>query len=93
MARVDFFLASDGRVYVNEVNTIPGFTKYLMYPKLWEASGLPYPKLIDRLVELAIERHEVRAEEGHAALSADWGAPGTGGGPTRDGRPGRSGCA
>lgn len=58
MARVDFFLDRDtGRVYVNEINTIPGFTKISMYPKLWEASGIPYPELIDRLIRLAIERH------------------------------------
>jgi D-alanine-D-alanine ligase len=57
MARVDFFLTPEGRVLVNEVNTIPGFTQISMYPKLWEASGLPYPRLIDRLVELAVERH------------------------------------
>jgi D-alanine-D-alanine ligase len=58
MARVDFLLAADsGMLYVNEANTIPGFTTISMYAKLWEASGLPYPKLLDRLVELAIERH------------------------------------
>ncbi len=58
-ARVDFFvLRKDGRVLVNEINTIPGFTKISMYPKLWEASGLPYPRLIERLVELALERYE-----------------------------------
>jgi D-alanine-D-alanine ligase len=56
MARVDFFLAGD-RVLLNEINTIPGFTPISMYPKLWEASGLAYPKLIDRLIELALERH------------------------------------
>jgi D-alanine-D-alanine ligase len=56
MARVDFFLANDGRVYLNEINTIPGFTPISMYPKLWEASGIPYAKLIDRLIELALER-------------------------------------
>lgn len=57
MARVDFFIErSTGRILVNELNTIPGFTRISMYPKLWEASGLPYPKLIERLVELAIER-------------------------------------
>jgi D-alanine-D-alanine ligase len=57
MARVDFFMdRKTGRVLVNEVNTIPGFTRISMYPKLWEASGLSYPKLIERLVELAIER-------------------------------------
>lgn len=57
MARVDFFLAKDGRVLVNEINTIPGFTNISMYPKMWEASGLSYSKLIDKLIELALERH------------------------------------
>ena len=58
MARVDFFLCRDsGRVYVNELNTIPGFTSISMYPKLWEASGVTYPELIDRLIDLALERH------------------------------------
>jgi len=58
MARVDFFLCRDtGKLYVNELNTIPGFTSISMYPKLWEASGIPYPELIDRLIELAIERY------------------------------------
>lgn len=57
MARVDCFLTKDERVIVNEINTIPGFTKISMYPKLWEVSGLPYSKLIDRLIELALERH------------------------------------
>lgn len=59
MARVDFLVSRDAsEVYVNELNTIPGFTKISMYPKLWEASGLPYSKLLDRLIELALERHE-----------------------------------
>ena len=59
LARVDFFLENEtGRVYINEVNTLPGFTQISMYPKLWEASGLPYPQLLDRLIELAIERHQ-----------------------------------
>jgi len=58
MARVDFFLErSTGRIYVNEVNTIPGFTSISMYPKLWEASGVPYRELIDRLIELALAEH------------------------------------
>lgn len=58
MARVDFFYdEASGAVYVNEINTIPGFTPISMYPKLWEASGIPYAKLIDRLIELAIEKH------------------------------------
>ena len=61
MARVDFFLErTTGRLVLNELNTIPGFTRISMYPKLWEASGLPYPKLIERLVELAIERFNDR---------------------------------
>jgi D-alanine-D-alanine ligase len=61
MARVDFFLErTTGRLLLNELNTIPGFTRISMYPKLWEASGLPYPKLIERLVELAIERFNDR---------------------------------
>jgi len=57
MARVDFFLRSDD-LWINEINTIPGFTSISMYPKLWAASGLPYPELIERLIELAIERHD-----------------------------------
>ncbi|HBV01280.1 MAG TPA: D-alanine--D-alanine ligase [Candidatus Taylorbacteria bacterium] len=56
MARVDSFLTKDGRVLVNEINTIPGFTKISMYPKLWEASGIAYPKLIDTLITLALAR-------------------------------------
>ena len=56
MARVDFFLRPNGRVLVNEINTIPGFTKISMYPKMWEASGLNYRRLIDRLIALALER-------------------------------------
>jgi D-alanine-D-alanine ligase len=58
MARVDFLLErTTGRLYINEINTIPGFTSISMYPKMWEQSGLAYPKLIDRLIELARERH------------------------------------
>jgi D-alanine-D-alanine ligase len=61
MARVDFFFEEAGRGFlVNELNTIPGFTPISMYPRLWEVSGLPYPKLIDRLIELALERQERR---------------------------------
>jgi D-alanine-D-alanine ligase len=63
MARVDFFLEESGRgLLVNEVNTIPGFTPHSMYPRLWEASGVPYPELIDRLVALALERHRRRSQ-------------------------------
>ena len=62
MARVDFFYEAGGRgLLVNEVNTIPGFTPISMYPKLWEASGVPYGELIDELVRLALERHERRS--------------------------------
>jgi D-alanine-D-alanine ligase len=56
MARVDFFVSGDG-VLVNELNTIPGFTATSVYAKLWEASGVPYPELLDRLLKLALERH------------------------------------
>ena len=58
MARVDFFLRDNREVIVNEINTIPGFTKISMYPKLWEASGISYAELIDRLIQLALERFE-----------------------------------
>jgi len=58
MARVDFFVGRQtGTVFLNEVNTIPGFTTISMYPKMWEATGLPYPALLDRLIALAVERH------------------------------------
>jgi D-alanine-D-alanine ligase len=57
LARVDFFLEDDERLWVNEINTIPGFTRFSAYPRLWEASGIPYPELIDRLIRLALERH------------------------------------
>jgi D-alanine-D-alanine ligase len=61
LARIDFLLDKDtGAVYLNEVNTFPGFTSGSMYPKLWEATGLPYPQLLDRLIELALERHADR---------------------------------
>jgi D-alanine-D-alanine ligase len=66
MARVDFFVDKDtNRIYLNELNSIPGFTKISMYPKLWEASGLPYPKLVDRLIELAMERKAERDRTSH----------------------------
>ena len=61
MARVDFLMeASTGKFFINEINTIPGFTSISMYPKMWEASGLPYAKLIDRLIDLALERHRAK---------------------------------
>ncbi len=63
MARVDFLLDRDSdQIFINELNTIPGFTRISMYPKLWEASGLPYPELLDRLIGLALERFETKAD-------------------------------
>jgi D-alanine-D-alanine ligase len=70
MARVDFFYEEGRGVVVNEINTIPGFTSISMFPKLWEASGVPYPRLLDRLVELALERHRQRPRP--EALGASW---------------------
>jgi len=62
MARVDFLLESaSGKLYINEINTIPGFTSISMYPKMWEAAGVPFAELLDRLIELALERHRARA--------------------------------
>jgi D-alanine-D-alanine ligase len=72
LARVDFLMepkrpgskgkAHPSRIYLNEINTMPGFTKISMYPKLWAASGLPYKKLIDRLIELAVERQQEKSQ-------------------------------
>lgn len=62
MARVDFLVAPDeSAIWVSEINTIPGFTPLSMYPALWQASGIPYPDLVSRLVDLALERHEAKA--------------------------------
>ncbi|MFY9443604.1 MAG: D-alanine--D-alanine ligase [Bacillota bacterium] len=69
MARVDFFLKDNGDLIVNEINTLPGFTRISMYPKLWEVSGLPYSELLDRLIHLAIERH-ARERELHRSYNA-----------------------
>lgn len=68
MGRVDFFLRNNGEVFVSEINTIPGFTKISMYPKLWEASGIGYTELIDRLIQLALERYD---KEKKLKLSVD----------------------
>src|SRR5262249_40775395 len=58
MARVDFLMeAATGKIYINEINTIPGFTSISMYPKMWEAAGVPFTDLLDRLIELAMDRH------------------------------------
>lgn len=63
LGRVDLLLdKDDGRLYLNEINTIPGFTRISMYPKLWEATGISYPELLDRLIALAIKRHKVKSE-------------------------------
>ena len=62
LARVDVFLTKNGEVFINEINTLPGFTNISMFPKLWEASGLNYSDLITRLIELAIEQHENDAQ-------------------------------
>jgi len=62
MARVDFLLAKGNKIYLSELNTIPGFTSISMYPKLWETSGLPYPKLLDKLIKLAIEYHKEKSK-------------------------------
>ena len=63
MARVDFLVdRATGQIYINELNSLPGFTSVSMYPKLWEASGLPYSALLDRLIELALERHDRRGK-------------------------------
>ena len=60
MARVDFFLDADGGLYVNEINTLPGFTRISMYPRLWDLSGVPLPRLVDRLVDSGLRRHRDR---------------------------------
>ena len=63
MARVDFLLEeAAGRLYINEINTIPGFTSISMYPKMWEHCGIPYSELVDRLIGLALERHAARRQ-------------------------------
>lgn len=73
MARVDFLLAPEDKIYLNELNTIPGFTSISMYTKLWEASGLKYSQVLDKLIELALERHK---EKNYLATSyqpkEDW---------------------
>jgi D-alanine-D-alanine ligase len=81
MARVDFFLErGSNMIFVNEINTIPGFTPISMYPKLWAASGVPYPELIDRLIQLALERHrDVMRSKFHRLRNGE--NPGTSPGP------------
>lgn len=60
LARIDFFLTTTGKIYVNEPNTIPGFTNISMYPKLWEKSGIKYSELLDKLIELAIDKYYIQ---------------------------------
>jgi D-alanine-D-alanine ligase len=73
LARVDFLMeparparkgkpGKKAQIFLNEINTLPGFTSISMYPKLWEASGLPYKQLIDRLIQLAVERHQEKQQ-------------------------------
>lgn len=70
LARVDFFVEKDtNQIYLNELNSLPGFTQISMYPKLWEASGLPYAALVDRLIELALERKSDRDHTSHTYRS------------------------
>jgi D-alanine-D-alanine ligase len=69
MARADFFIeGKTNQIYLNELNTIPGFTSISMYPKLWQASGMPYSQLVDRLIELALERKAQRDRTEHLRM-------------------------
>jgi D-alanine-D-alanine ligase len=68
LARVDFLLGSTGELFINEINTMPGFTTISMYSKLWAASGVTYPVLIDRLIALAIERHALQRQRRMSAF-------------------------
>jgi D-alanine-D-alanine ligase len=82
MARVDFFLEKrTGKIYLNELNTIPGFTSISMYPKMWEASGLSYSQLVDRLIELALEEHQEKSRTKYA-IELPEGAAGALAGPS-----------
>ena len=60
LSRVDFFLKKNGELLVNEVNTLPGLTDVSGFPKMWEATGIPFARVIDQLIEMAIERHRER---------------------------------
>ena len=57
LVRADFFLTAEGKAYINEVNTMPGFTPFSMFPLLWKHTGVEYPQLIEKLIQLALERH------------------------------------
>ena len=67
LSRVDFLMSPSGDIVINEINTMPGFTPISMYPRLWEASGIDYPSLIDKLIELGLARHHQRSEVGSDA--------------------------
>ena len=73
LARVDFFLLPDGALVINELNTMPGFTPMSMYPRMWDASGVDYPALVDRLIELALRRGTGLRSVGHDAGLDDLG--------------------
>jgi D-alanine-D-alanine ligase len=60
LARVDVFLTDSGEVLINEINSLPGFTRISMYPKLWQAAGMSYSELVSRLIDLALEKHKAR---------------------------------
>jgi D-alanine-D-alanine ligase len=63
LARVDFFyVEATGEIFINEINTLPGFTATSMYPRLWAATGIAFPELVDQLIQLALERHDARSE-------------------------------
>ena len=67
LARVDFLMdPRSGKMFVNEINTMPGFTSISMYPKLWAASGIEYPELIDRLIQLGLQRYEEKKQNRYA---------------------------
>ena len=62
LVRADFFLTKEGQIYINEVNTMPGFTPFSMFPLLWKHTGVDYPALIEKLVKLALERHQEKQQ-------------------------------
>lgn len=70
MARVDFFISNKNELMINEINTIPGFTDISMYPKMWEATGLPCRDLLDQLIELALERYREQKKLIHRGTSS-----------------------
>src|SRR3712207_9205872 len=69
LARVDFFVTPELDVYLNEINTMPGFTPSSMFPRMWAATGLEYPKLVDRLIRTALDRKSTRLNSSHANIS------------------------